>query len=85
MKSKPGYLLSGSHSGILPTNESFNTLHTSVREFEHCDISKFWDLESTGTLQTNKPSSENELLVSYLKSSVSRQSDESCKMKFHGK
>ena len=82
MKSKLGYLLSGPLSALLPTDESFNILHTSIREFEHCDISRFWDLESTGTLQTNEPSSENEILASYLKSSVSCQPDESCKVKF---
>ena len=79
MKYKLGYLLSGPLSTPLPTGEN---LHTFVREFGHCDISRFWDLESTGTLHTNEPASENEFLASYLKSSVSCQPGRSYKVKF---
>ena len=49
--------------------------YTIVQPLEECDITKFWDVESTGTLSTKELSSDNRFLASYLKCSVVYQSD----------
>ena len=81
MESKLGYLLSGPIPSQM-IDSTFQMFNTIVQPLEECDIAKFWDVESTGTLSTTESSSDNQFLASYLKSSVACQPDGSYVVKF---
>ena len=81
IESKLGYLLSGPIPSQTIDN-TFQMFHTIVQPFEESDITKFWNVESTGTLSTTESSCDNPFLASYLKSSVTCQPDGSCMLKF---
>lgn len=81
MESKLGYLLSGPIPSQTIDN-TFQVFHTIAQPLEECNIAKFWNVESMGTLPTTESSSDNQFLTSYLKSSVTCQPDGSYIVKF---
>ena len=82
VQSKLGYLL----SGPLPSSENTRDLqifHTAIHPIvDSFNISKFWDVESAGTLRSLKSLPDNSLFASYLMSSISRAPDGSFVAKF---
>ena len=82
MQSKLGYLLSGPLPSSQATDTSSEIFHTAVQPIEDGDLSKFWDVESAGTLPTTESPSGMQFLTSYLKSSVTCTPDGSYIVKF---
>ena len=75
VSSKLGYLL----SSPLPIDKTAttitNTLHISTYcHSDECDLTQFWQLESTGTTPVNN-TNDNGYLTEYAQTSISRQSD----------
>ena len=82
VQSKLGYLLSGPLPSLENTRD-FQIFHTAIHPVaDHFNISKFWDVESAGTLPSLESLPVNSLFTSYLKSSISRTPDGSFVAKF---
>ena len=77
-----GYLL----SGPLPSCENardFQVLYTAIHPIaDSFNISKFWDVESAGTLPSLESLQVNSFFSSYLSSSISRTPDGSFVARF---
>ena len=82
VQSKLGYLLSGPLPSLENTRD-FQIFHTAIHPVaDHFNISKFWDVESAGTLPSLESLPVSSSFTSYLKSSISRTPDGSFVARF---